>query len=775
MRAALFTPLCLWLTLSLAAAAQETAPNQTQDAVQSIPVQALPEAAAPIATEQNATPVQLEAVVVTGEKLGRQLSETASSVRVLTGRDLNAQGDEDAFDALRRVGNASENANGQFTLRGINSTGVDASEFGRATASVYVDGVALDRIGLQTGATEAFDVEQVEVLRGNQSTSQGRNALAGGIVVETRDPTETFDLSARALGVPRDGNGEFGLAFGGPLIGSTAYRLVAHARDNRGEVRNTTLGTDDWARENTRVYRAKLAWRPALLDGLDAVASVQRSEADRGVAAFGSFESFADAPNNRRTSKANTPDFYLQDANLFSLQAKLDLATDRSVVSTSSVQVSDERFQRDGDFSNAETVVLQAVGDGLTVTQELRYQFKGWRGFSGLVGAYGAYFDSFYDGDQTGLPIRLEGIVPGAPGRVLVDFDFGSTGQQTNAALFTEVDYAFTPKLTGTFGLRYDYEQSESTLTFLIRRADAVVCSTDLALPGEPLCAPGVDVLPVLRQSGLIPESDGDAANNRYDALLPKLGLRYAFTPGITAFGTFSIGYRAGGADTLFTTGEIKTFEPETTFNYETGLRTAWLNRRLNVDLNVFTIQWRDQQVQQRTEDGSDSFTANAARSELRGLELESRFRIGRRLRGYTSLGLVKTEFKDYVNNGVDLSGNEFGRAPRTTGSVGFTWQPQFFGAQRWFVGSSLNYTAASFAFPDNDARERSDAATVWDGRVGYDGQNFSAFVFGRNLLNRDYATARLYDPPMDQNPEEGQRVMYGPLRQLGLRFEGRF
>ena len=164
-----------------------------------------------------------------------------------------------------------------------------------------------------------------------------------------------------------------------------------------------------------------------------------------------------------------------------------------------------------------------------------------------------------------------------------------------------------TPKLTGTLGLRYDYEQSEASLRFLITRADAVVCTGHAMLPGGQTCTPGTSVLVPLRQSGLIPESAGDAAKNDYDALLPKLGLRYAFTPGLSAFGTFSIGYRAGGADTLFTTGEIKTFGPETTYNYETGLRSQWLKRRLNVDLNVFYIQWKDQQIQQRTEDSNDS------------------------------------------------------------------------------------------------------------------------------------------------------------------------
>lgn len=42
------------------------------------------------------------------------------------------------------------------------------------------------------GPFSSWDPEQIEVLRGPQSTQQGRNALAGAVVVNTRDP-EFYD------------------------------------------------------------------------------------------------------------------------------------------------------------------------------------------------------------------------------------------------------------------------------------------------------------------------------------------------------------------------------------------------------------------------------------------------------------------------------------------------------------------------------------------------------------------------------------------------------
>ena len=171
----------------------------------------------------------------------------------------------------------------------------------------------------------------------------------------------------------------------------------------------------------------------------------------------------------------------------------------------------------------------------------------------------------------------------------------------------------------------------------------------------------------------------------------------------------------------LETTGEIREFDPETTNNYELGFRSNWFGRRLGIDLNLFYTQWNDQQVQQLTENGADSFTANAAESELYGAELETRYQLASTLRGYASVGLVHTEFLDYINGRNNFTGNQFGRAPEKTASTGLEWRPTLLGSPNWLLTTSLNYTEGAFAFPENDPRQRSDSHAVWDMKAGYD------------------------------------------------------
>ncbi|MBM7072607.1 TonB-dependent receptor [Shewanella sp. 202IG2-18] len=62
---------------------------------------------------------------------------------------------------------------------------------------IYVDDAVLPYRMIQQGAFNDWDVNQVEVLRGPQSTLQGRNALAGAIWITTEQPTYEWSGKTR--------------------------------------------------------------------------------------------------------------------------------------------------------------------------------------------------------------------------------------------------------------------------------------------------------------------------------------------------------------------------------------------------------------------------------------------------------------------------------------------------------------------------------------------------------------------------------------------------
>lgn len=148
--------------------------------------------------DANRSPSATE-LLVTGEKLTRRVGKTFSSVRVVTGDDADEQDLLNIYDVLDRTPNVVIDGNRTtFSIRGVDAFNVSGSGEG-PMASVYVDGATLPRLALASGPLDIFDVAQVEIFRGSQSTIQGRNSLAGAVIISTADPSFDWTGKARML------------------------------------------------------------------------------------------------------------------------------------------------------------------------------------------------------------------------------------------------------------------------------------------------------------------------------------------------------------------------------------------------------------------------------------------------------------------------------------------------------------------------------------------------------------------------------------------------
>ncbi|MEM6411052.1 MAG: TonB-dependent receptor [Pseudomonadota bacterium] len=223
----------------------------------------------PSSNEENQ--MEMDLVVVTGEKQNRSLQDTVTSVDVTTSEDIKRLNIVDLEDALRRVGNAGfvttgSGRNEQFSIRGVQSQGVTGGS-NTPVSTLYIDGAVVPNQAAGAAISNAWDVAQIEVLRGAQSTVQGRNSLIGAIYVETQDPTDEFDWAGRATYATED-TIELSAAFGGPIIkDQLAFRLAGQYTESDGFIERPDGANGD--AENTALIRGKLRFTPTALPGLE--------------------------------------------------------------------------------------------------------------------------------------------------------------------------------------------------------------------------------------------------------------------------------------------------------------------------------------------------------------------------------------------------------------------------------------------------------------------------------------------------------------------------
>ncbi len=192
----------------------------------------------------------MQEVLVTGERLARPQSETASSVVVYSGERVESLSGADRIEqVLALTPNVQLGSGGVGpTIRGQDSTGVlrDSARVSRwdpapgdACRSMVAQSVTMSS---SFGLSSVWDVESVEIFRSPQTTTQGRNSIGGAIFVETRDPEYAWEGRVRVSGGNYD-TWQGSAVVSGPLVADQlAFRIAgdleAQPHLERGRRRN---------------------------------------------------------------------------------------------------------------------------------------------------------------------------------------------------------------------------------------------------------------------------------------------------------------------------------------------------------------------------------------------------------------------------------------------------------------------------------------------------------------------------------------------------------
>ena len=184
--------------------------------------------------------------------------------------------------------------------------------------------------------------------------------------------------------------------------------------------------------------------------------------------------------------------------------------------------------------------------------------------------------------------------------------------EDKSQAVFGEVSFDFTEKLTGTAGLRY-YEYDNSMYGFFGFGAGYQFGY----LYGE-----GSDRTPCSlekKQFNGTPCIDLDA-NVEDSGTVPKLNLTYRFDDRRLAYVTYSEGFRPGGVNR----NDGTPYNPDTLKNYELGWKTTWADGRLRLNGAVFHEVWDDVQYGYLPPGGVGlTVIRNVGAAEIDGIEMD--------------------------------------------------------------------------------------------------------------------------------------------------------
>lgn len=682
-----------------------------------------------IAETKNQNIVDLGKTVVTGQKIDRSRQDTVDSVKVFNSYELEERAKADDFyDLLNQTANVVQDRSDAFQIRGISSNGATNEDDGGSTIGLFLDDVIVGRRAGQDGALSLWDVEQVEILRGPQSTTSGRNSIAGAFVIKTKDPE--FASSGRAkLGYGSHNTYQAAIAQTGAITDTLAYRVAVDHRHTDNFTTNTKFNKKDWDEESSTTLRAKLKYQADKNNSVLFSASHTAFD-DKGDDAID-----VNARPERQVTDNHLSTWETQSNN-FSLKYDTRLSDKWKVTGTTTQGFTLFDRNSDADGPKGNSTLTQNTHETNT-SQEVLFNYDGDKSKA----AFGLYVSQGKLDDQyqiSNFSFPLAGFKSQLPPKVLAGLnankiditklnaklfvDVASEESFRNAALFFNNDYKLSPQLTLISGLRVDHETRKNNISARGKRSETTKI-------------PIIDGL----VDKIIPKLGGIGNGKRSSThVLPKLGLDYAWSNTLNTGIVVQRGYRPGGVSVNPVRGKATEYDAEFTTNYELSLRKQSADKKLKLNTNAYYTEWEDQQV--RTEGNLGQFDItleNAAKSHLYGMELEGTYKVSNSVELNANLGYSKTSFDDFVFRGKDYKGNEFTRSRNWTGGVGANYRHP----QGYFVNTQLNYADGGYNNIANTTKI--DDFLLWNMKVGYETDAWRTDLYFKNLLNEEYVSER--------------------------------
>ncbi|MDN3920317.1 TonB-dependent receptor [Roseateles violae] len=804
----------------------------------------------------------LDTVIVTSDKRAQAAHKIPYNVSALTESQLREENITDIkkliahSEAINAPGNSARFAD-SVTVRGLNVSAVNANnieQFVRSTLAYYLDDTMLPNIGYRIK-----DVARVETLLGPQGTLYGAGSLGGTVRYITNKPrlgkTEaqlnTSFYQTENGGLSNDTDAVFNL----PLGENFALRASLARLDEKGYTDRLSnppwrTGTwtwttqpdpnknlyedDDWQKVNTA--RVSLLWRltPDVLLSYSHAEQSQTAHGTSGVSLYPVKIANATTPAqvdaawrlnispclpanctytdssktppvvNDHTILSRYPEFADRDFKLDSLDLDWDLGF--AVLHSNTSRFSDSRIGQ-ADYTNQGNAFYNWFPSGNVrksnnslymtfdnsysgISSEARLVSKGDGPLNWITGVFftkqkrNLRFNEIFpgidklppEGDFTGIDRAAVGGVTDSG----YSEDLGS--EYKELAAYGELNYAVTDRWRVMAGARV-FRYSDKGSALIVDYAGGLADTRT--------------------------QNEGRDKGQSYY----KLNTSYQLSEDFLGYATYSQGFRRGGNNSFrdypktnqFVAPDTQNYSPDTTDNYELGLKGFMLDRQLYVQTDVYRIDWKNVQTyySQGLPDpyglGIDfplNGTVNGPDARSTGWEFSARLRLNENWQlsyntATTRAKWVSTKQRCTYTEG----GNRPGSADDPDGPDCRVWSAggQLNGAPKWkhnfglrfntIIGDDYDFSAALGArYVGKIGNDRTDSAsetpplyypsyTLYDGNVGLYKGDWGLSLWVQNIANTraQVSVQNLGDTLL------GTRMIYTTPRTIGLNFSYTF
>ena len=719
---------------------------------------------------------QVDTVLITSRRRREVLQDVPIPITVLGGKLVEDAG---AFNVNRvkelvpsvqlytsNPRNTGINIRGLGSPFGLTNDGLDPG------VGYYVDGVYYARPAAAT--LDFIDIDQIEVLRGPQGTLFGKNTTSGAINITTRKPSfksgANFEVSYGNYGYIQAKS-----SITGAISKKFAARVSFSGTQRDGLVENvrTTKYTNDI---NNLGIRGQLLYKASGNTSiiLAADASSQQPDGYAQVVAgvvqtkrpgYRQFDSIIkdlkySLPSLNAFDRKIDHDVSWNSGNqLGGLSLNLDTKLGAGTfTSTTSWRYWNWDPSNDRDFTGLQALAKsQNPAKHRNWSQEFRYAGELATNLSGVLGLF--YIDQEvkingteesgsaqwrFSQSSTSANWKTPGLFEG------YGISTNASIKSQSAAAFANVDWELAKGFHLQPGIRFNYDKKD-------------VVYDRIAYGGLQTTDPALIALKNSVYSSQSYVADADETNLTY-----QLTVSYRASKRINAFATYSTSFKPVGVNVAGLPSiagkpatELAVIKPEDLKNYQLGLKTTPIdNFTLNLTLHHSDIKNYQTNVQSPELGVNRGYIANAEKVNVKGFELDANIKLNQHFTFYGATAYTDAKYVRFTNaplpleetgttvNGVqvafkDISGGELPGISKWATSLGgeYTAPTAFLGKPgKFFVALEGFYRSSFSSSPSPSAFLNVDGYTLVNGRFGIRATNgLSAFIWGRNLFNKDY------------------------------------